>query len=218
MNDILHSAPPAVKPARVYDSSGRRERARAQHAAALDAAHRSFLENGFAATTVASIAEASGVSAATIYKSYGGKTGMLRELCRRALEGSGRVPAERRSNALRSMKDPREVIAGWGRLVAEVSPLISPLLLLLRAAADADQDAATLYEELDAARLARMADNASSLAEMGHLRDGITVADARDILWTSSSPELYDLLVRRRGWSVARYAGFVAAMLADALL
>ena len=96
--------------------------------------------------------------------------------------------------------------------------MISPLHLLLRAASDADDEAAALDAQLDAARLARMADNAAYLADAGALRAGVTVDEARDLLWTCSSPELYDLLVRRRGWSVTRYGRFVAATLANALL
>ncbi|MEO8696394.1 MAG: helix-turn-helix domain-containing protein [Acidimicrobiales bacterium] len=186
--------------------------------ATLDTARAFFLENGFAATTVESIAQAAGVSAATIYKTYGGKAGLVRALCQSALEGAGAVPAEQRSNALRSGDDPRQVIENWGRLVAEVSSRISPLLLLLRSAADADPEAAGLYEEFDEARVARMTDNARYLARAGHLRVGVTMRDARDILWLSASPELYDLLVTRRQWSIAKYSRFVTDTLTKALL
>jgi AcrR family transcriptional regulator len=206
-----------VKRARTYDASGRQERARQQRAATLEAARELFLENGYTATTVESIASAAGVSAATIYKSYGGKAGLVRELCHRALAGAGPVPAEERSNALRAGDDPREVVAGWGRLTAEVSPRVSPLLLLLRAAAQADPEAATLHDELDAARLARMADNARFLTAGGHLRAGVTARDARDVLWLCSSPELYDLLITRRRWSLAKFSGFVASTMSGAL-
>ena len=207
-----------LKRARSYDASGRQDRARQQHAVALDAARALFLAHGYTATTVESIADGAGVSAATIYKSYGGKAGLVRELCRRALEGAGPVPAEERSNALRSGADPRQVIDGWARLTGEVSPSVSPLMLLLRTAAQADPEAAALYDEIDDARLARMADNARFLARSGHLRAGVTERDARDVLWLCSSPELYDLLIVRRRWSRARFGRFVAETMASALL
>src|SRR5690349_13661858 len=72
------------KPERRYDATGRRERARRQHEAPLAAAEGLFFERGYAATTVESIARAAKVSEATIYKSYGGKAGLVRELCARA--------------------------------------------------------------------------------------------------------------------------------------
>ncbi|MEY2458821.1 MAG: hypothetical protein QOG30_651 [Acidimicrobiaceae bacterium] len=207
-----------IKPARSYDASGRQERARQQYAVALDAARALFLAHGYTATTVESIADAAGVSAATIYKSYGGKAGLVRELCRRALEGAGPVSAEARSNALRSGADPRQVIDGWGRLTGEVSPRVSPLMLLLRTAAQADPEAAALYDEIDDARLARMAENARFLARSGHLGAGVTEREARDVLWLCSSPELYELLIVRRRWSRARFSRFVAETMASALL
>ena len=203
---------------RPYDGSNRQARARDQHDRALAEAGRLFAARGYSATTVESIAQAAGVSAATIYKSYGGKAGLVRELCARALLGAGPVPAETRSDALRTIDDPHAVVAGWGALTAEVSPRVSPLLLLLGVAAGSDPDAAALRDELEADRLARMADNASHLARGGHLRTGVTEDDARDVLWMCTSPELYELLVVRRGWTAARFGQHVADTIAGTLL
>ncbi len=203
---------------RRYDASGRRDRARQQHQAALDAAARLFLERGYSATTVESIALAAGVSAATVYKSYGGKVGIVRSLCERALRGDGAEPAEERSDALRSGDDPRSVIAGWGTLAAEVAPRVSPLMLLLRTAAETDSEAATLYAEVADARLGRMAANARYLVDGGHVRPGVTIEEARDVLWMCTSPEFYDLVVRQRGWSPQRYGRLVATTITGSLL
>ncbi len=43
---------------------------------------------------------------------------------------------------------------------------------------------------------------------------GLSVAQATDILWTYSSPEVYDLLVIRSGWNLQQYATFISAGLA----
>jgi len=203
---------------RAYDAGGRQERARQQREAALEHARRLFLDQGYVATTVESIAHAAGVSAATVYKTYGGKAGLVRELCKRALAGEGPVPAEARSDALRAATDARAVIDGWGDLAAEVSPRISPLLLLLRTAGETDREADALHAELDDARLARMTDNARYLVEGAHLRAGITANEARDVLWLCTSPEVYELLVLRRSWSAAKFGAFVADTIAGALL
>ncbi|MEO6629546.1 MAG: helix-turn-helix domain-containing protein [Aquihabitans sp.] len=205
------------KAQRAYDASRRQEQARQQRLATLDHSERLFLERGYVATTVGSIARAAGVSAATIYKTYGGKAGLVRALCNRALTGDGPVPAETRSDALRASTDARSVIDGWGTLTAEVSPRTSPLLLLLRAAAATDGDAAALYSEFDGTRLLRMAENARYLAEGGHLRAGVTAEEARDVLWLCTSPELYELLVVQRGWSTAGFGTFVSGVIAGAL-
>ena len=213
---------PIVQPVntrRPYDTTRRREKARQAHDALLNAAMARFLEHGYLATTVESIAHDAATSTATIYKSYGGKPGLVRALCARALEGAGPTPAEQRSDTLKEAEsDPRRVIEGWGRLTAEVAPRVAPILLLLRDAAGGDPAAADLHDELDRDRLKRMTANARHLIRGGHVRNGISLADARDVLWLYSSPELFDLLVRRRGWSVRRYSRFVAEAMIDALL
>jgi len=203
---------------RAYDASGRQARALRQREATLDWARELFLERGYVVTTVEAIASAAGISAATVYKTYGGKAGLVRELCERALVGAGPTPAHERSDALRANSDPRAVIEGWGKLLAEVSPRFSPLRLLLRTAAAADHEAEVLYDELDRDRLARMAENASFLADGGHLRTGVTVEVARDVLWFCSSAELYELLVVHRGWSADQLGRFAADTMVAALL
>ena len=100
----------SVNKKRPYDASRRQEQARRNRDAIIEAAERRFLGHGYAATTVAAIAADAGVSDHTIYKSFGGKPGLIRALRARALEGHGPVPAERRSDHLHAdHDDPRPV-------------------------------------------------------------------------------------------------------------
>ncbi len=218
MNMSMGAPETKRKTPRSYDASGRQERARRQHDAALDQAQQLFLERGYAATTVESIAQAAGVSTASVYKTYGGKVGLVRELCERALLGHGTVPAEARSDSLRVGDDPRAVVSGWSALASEVSPRISPLVLLLRTAAESDPEAATLYAEISQARLDRMAENARYLADGGHTRPGVTAEEAGDVLWLCTSPEFYDLMVLQRGWLPKRFAQLIADTIIGSLL
>jgi len=210
---------PAVNPRRRYDSSGRRERARQTRGQIIDAARELFLTGGYAATTVAAIAAAARVSVETIYKGFGGKPGLVRAIVERGLAGEGPEPAEQRSDHIRDTEpDPRKILAAWGAFITEIGPRVAPLLTLVRDAAASDPEVAALLDEISAARLERMTINARGLAGAGHLRPGITSRQAADILWTYSSPELYDLLVIRRGWSPDRYGRFVGQALTAALL
>ena len=178
-----------------------------------------FLTDGFAPTTVASIAEEVGVSVDTIYKTFGSKPGLVRAICEAALAGEGPIPAETRSDALQSTElDPRAIIRGFGTLSTEVAPRVAPILLLVRDASTTDQAMANLHSEMDNQRLARMTHNARNLARAGHLRDDITIEWAAEVMWTYSSPELYQLLVVIRGWPVERYGAFVADGIIAALL
>ena len=208
-----------VKSRRHYDSSGRLAQAARSRSAVLDAAERMFLTAGFATTTITAIADAAGVSVETIYKSFGGKPGLVRAIRDRALMGTGPVPAESRSDRMRRLeKDPHQLIARWGSFTSEIAPLVSPILLLVRSAAATDSEMAILLAEMDADRLRRMTTNARHLHTAGYLRAGVTLANAVDILWTYSSPELYELLVLRRGWAIERYGRFIGEAMAGALL
>ena len=59
---------------------------------------------------------------------------------------------------------------------------------------------------------------AQHLRDSGHLRDGVSWQEARDVLWTHNSVELWDLLVRQRGWSTKRYGKWMGRQLVAALL
>ena len=208
-----------VKSGRRYDSSGRLSAAERTRSRVLDLARERFLANGYAATTVAAIAGAAGVSVETIYKSYGGKAGLVRALRDAALRGEEPVPAEQRSDQqAAAAREPEDIIAGWGRLTSEVMPRVAPILLLVRAAAGADDEMAAVRRETEDGRLERMAHNARYLVEGGHVRDGLDLEQVRDVLFAYSSPELYELLVLRQGWPTDDYSRFVADGIAAAVL
>jgi AcrR family transcriptional regulator len=208
-----------VKKRRTYDSRGRKEKAESSRAQILTVARRAFLEKGYAATTIAEIALAADVSPETIYKTFGGKAGLVRAIHERALEGSGPTPAPRRSDDMSDREeDPHVIVKRWGAFIAEVSPLASPVMLLVRAAAESDPALADLVRDIDVQRLERMTANARKLARRGFLREGVSVARAGDIMWAWTAAEIYDLFVLRRGWSPAELGAYVAEMLAAALL
>lgn len=208
-----------VKSRRRYDSSRRQQQALRTREAVLEAARRLFLAGGYAATTIASIAEAADVSVETIYKSYGGKAGLVRAIWEKGLQGTGPIPAEQRSDEMQTLEtDPFMVIRSWGAFITEVAPRVAPILLLVRNAAASDAEMASLLQEVDEARLERMDHNARGLTKRGVLRDGVTREVARDVLWAYSSPELYELMVLRRGWPLDRYGRFVAEGMIAALL
>ena len=208
-----------VKEPRRYNSTRRQEQARLTREAILDAARRRFLDDGFTATTIAAIAGDAGVSVDTIYKTFGGKPGLVREIFDQGLAGQGEVHAETRSDLLHTTElDPHVIMGAIGKLAAEVAPRVAPIMLLIRDAAVADPEMAALKSQLDDQRLERMTHNARNLADAGHLRPGLSIQAAGEIMWTYSSPELYELLVIKRGWSYQRYGAFTAAALAAALL
>jgi AcrR family transcriptional regulator len=208
-----------VKHRRPYDSRRRRQQAHANRQNILETARRLLLDAGYAATTILAIADAAGVSPETIYKAFGGKPGLVRAIWMQSLEGAGPVPAEQRSDAVRAAeRDPRSLIRTWGRFVSEVAPRVAPIVLLIRDAAASDVRMAELLAEVDEQRLRRMETNARTLFERGDLRHDVTLEAARDVMWTYTAPELYELLVIRRGWSAERFGTLAAEQMIAALL
>lgn len=143
----------------------------------------------------------------------------MREIYERGLEGRGDTRAYARSDALSDREsDPRTIMREWGRLTAEVASVVTPIRLLMRHLALTDREIAAVLDSAEAERLARMRHHARFLKARGHLREGVTVSEATDVLWICSSLEIYELLVMRRGWSIARFARYVANFMITALL
>lgn len=207
------------KRSRAYDSRGRQAQARRNRDAILDIARAGFLTHGYAATTMASIAGEAGLSVDTVHKAFGGKAGLVRAIYQRSLAGEGPIAAPQRSDHMQAAEhDPHTIVRHWGTLSTEVAPLVAPVHLLIRDAAATDPEMAALLRDSDRQRRERMRHNARTLADRGHLKPGITLEDATDVMWTYSSPELYELLVVRCGWNLARYGRFLGESMAAALL
>jgi AcrR family transcriptional regulator len=209
----------ANKGRRSYDATGRRERAARHRDAVLERARELFLADGYSSTTVALIAAAAGVSAETVYKSFGGKPGIVRAIFERSLLGSAAEPAERRSDlAQETAVDARSLFRIFGGFSAEVAPLTAPIIGLIRAASAAgDPEMTALLSEVEEKRHVRMRHNAEVLAARGFLGPGVSVMRAADVMWLYTADDVFASLVMRRGWTHEQYGDFIADALAAAL-
>ena len=205
----MDPGPPRVK-GRSYDASRRRAEAARTRARVLDVAKDMLLADGYAATSVAAVARSAGVSPELVYKAFGGKPGLVREMVRLGLLGAGPVPAPDRSDEIAATDiDARSLLRAWTQLATEVSPRTSPIMLLVKTAAATDADLAGLLQQVSAETLERMRLNAERLTRHAGVRGDLTVEQIRDVLWSYVSPELYDVLVNQRGWSIERYRDFL---------
>ncbi len=205
---------------RRYDASGRREKAEASRRAVVAHARTLLLSQGFGSTTIGQVAGAAGVSEEFVYKNFRGKAGLVRAIYLESLLGVGDVPAEQRSDRAQStVDDPRALMRRFGRLVTEVSPLGSPVYLLIReAAASGDPDMTSLLQEVDDARYERMLHNACQVMARGFIRGGLSERDVADVFFTVTSAGLYETLVRKLGWDPERFGEFVTNVLVSNLL
>jgi AcrR family transcriptional regulator len=213
--------PEGVKRSRHYDSSGRQAQARRTRAAVLDAARTAFLDHGYASTTLGTIAEEAGVSVETVYKAFGNKAGLLKAVFDVALVGDDEpVPLAARDMVARINAEPdgAKKLAIYGREYAVRAERAVPVQLLVRDAAASDAGAAGVLDQLKVERLTGMTAFAEHLHQYKVLRKGVSAADARDVLWLFTSPEVYEQLVLERGWSPKRFATWLTQQLTAALV
>lgn len=206
--------------ARRYDNRGRSEAARLARARVIDAAHELLLDRGYARTTIADVAARAGVSAETVYKGFGGKAALVKAVYDVRLAGDDEdVPMARRPavRALLAETDPRRRIERYAALAAELAGRAGPLVAVLLESRGADADLAGFARTVEAERLAGAGAFVTALAEAGGLRAGLEPGRARDAVWALISPELYVLLVLRRGWSGDDYRDWLATALLAAL-
>lgn len=208
-----------VKASRPYDSSRRQQRAAQSRGAVLTAARQQLFSRGFARTTVQSVAAEAGVSVEFVYKNVGPKGALVAAVLDVAVGGDDKPVALAQRDAvsrLRELTLASEVLAGYVQVLVSVQERIAPLLVL--AAQSPDPAATALLTKADTERLAGMTALAEHLHRLGGLRPGLDTGRTRDLLWTWTSPQLYDLLVTRRGWPLPDYGDHVREILVAALL
>jgi AcrR family transcriptional regulator len=209
--------------ARTYDNSARAERAKRTRAQIVQAAQDLLLDGGYSAMTVTSLAAAAGVSPQTVYNAVGGKAAVVKAVYDRMMAGDDAdVPMSERPE-FRGMfaADDRAAFArayaAWVRLLSgRVGPLLGALL-----AHGTDATLVKLVATIEEERYVGTTD------AMTGLRDRIGLPDKYagkagltrliDAVWALNSPDGYDRLVRRRGWTPAAYevwlAGQITALL-----
>jgi len=67
-----------------------------------------------------------------------------------------------------------------------------------------------MRDEIAARRARNMRLVAQDLAGTGELRPGLDVEEIADVVWSMNSAEFYTLLIRERGWTPQRFAGWLA--------
>ena len=183
---------------------------------------RLFLEQGYTATTMSAVAAAAGVSVQTVYKAFGTKPALVKRLYDVTLAGDDEpVPLADRPEvkALYAEPDPRRYLMGYAHLGRLLIERLGPLLRVLSAGArSGDPDLRAFVDTINGERLVGTGMGARHLAELGALRDGLSVERARDAIWTLNSVEVWSLLTEQRGWSAQAYEEWVGRAMADAVL
>jgi AcrR family transcriptional regulator len=210
-----------VKRTRTYNSSRRQDQARQTRAAVLAAASRAFFAQGYSAATVPAIAAAAGVSVETVYKAFGNKAGLLKAVFDVAIVGDDEpIPLQQRDVVARIHAEPdgaKKLQIYCTEYVKRAARAV-PVQLLVREAAASDAGASDVFLQLQRERLTGMTAFANHLRDAKVVRKGVTTAEARDVLWLFTAPEVYERLVIERGWTPKRLGEWLTTQLVAALL
>ena len=195
---------------RSYRSPRREAQAQATRLAVLEAARVLFVEDGYVATSMRSIANRAEVGEQTVYRLFTDKATLLREVILHAVAG-GEVPSVARESELKDRLDGAPdayarlaVVVEWLKQIYERG--LADLEEVVIAAAAADPRVAEL------ARFAaeqRDEDNRWIVTKMlgeTPLPDGIELDDVVDYLDAVENSYVYQRLVNQRGWSPDKYA------------
>jgi AcrR family transcriptional regulator len=191
----------------------RQKQALATRKLIVDTATALFLENGYVATTIDTIAAQAGVAVSTVYAIFTNKRGILREI-RQEWHAESRA-RERYAQASQEEDASRflELIASGARRQWQAS---RTMMAIYSSAAAADPEAAA---ELDAAQNGRRTNLGMYVRDMrASLRADLSPAQATAILLALTRPEVYQELVEYAGWSPDDYEAWIADALKQQLL
>ena len=206
---------------RRYNASRRQAQARQLRLDVVAAARALFIERGFAATTIADVAQAADVSTQFIYAAFGGKRGLLAKVVDWTLVGDDEpIPMAQRPSIL-AVQQERTLTgkcALYARHARMVAARIAQTWQMLRAAADADADARAIYQTGEAQRRTGDGLFVANLRRAGQLRSGLSDEQAADAIWALSPDILWNQLVIQRGWTPDQFELWYAGQLAAAIL
>lgn len=206
---------------RPYHSPRRQEAARETRRLVLEAARQQFVLQGYNGTSLADIATAAGVSIATVKLVAGTKAELLADAIRAVMRRDEPAVPHVEQPWWRQMLQEPDAEALLRRLAAIGTTGLrgqADLFDVLYQAAPSEPELAELDRQGSLGRWQDIRQVAQALADLGALRPGLTPDAAADTIWALASPQVYLLLVRRRGWSPEQWEQWLGDLLIRALV
>jgi AcrR family transcriptional regulator len=205
---------------RPYDGSRRREAARARRHAVVLSARDLFERDGYRATTIAAIATASKVSSEMVYKSFGSKSALAKAVFDLAVAGDDEpVPVRDRPSALAVTTEPearRKIALFVDGLVERLQRSVK-VQIMIRDGRHVDDALIPIWEQVLSEGLTGMEMLGQQLLDTGQLKQNLTLAEIRDVLWNYLAIDHYERLVLVRGWRIVDFQLWLTAAITDAL-
>jgi len=200
-------------PTRTYDASGRQAAAEERRRRVVDVAHELFLREGYGPTSIATIAEAAGVSAPFVYAAFGSKAGILEAVVGVAVAGDheeGLVRDRVEAVSVRQATDLDEWLRLGARFTRAIHQRSAAVAHLTGSVAGSDPAVAELYDRLLAGR---RADLRLTIRRLPGMRDDLDEEELVDTVDALTHWETWWTLVEVGGWTPERYERWLMEVL-----
>jgi AcrR family transcriptional regulator len=205
---------------RAYHSPTREAQTNATRRRVISAAQECFEERGYVATTMRAIAQRAQVSVETVHQTAA-KRDLLLAAFTLAVTGEdsqARLLDRPEPKAIFDDPDPVRRLRGMAGYVVRINTRVMPLWRVFEQAAAADAQVASEYADLITRMHSEIRDALAVLAERGDLRTDRSADELADLLWLLVLPDQYFRLCEQSGWSVERYATWLAESMLDLLM
>jgi AcrR family transcriptional regulator len=203
------------QPKRSYHSPARERQAEESRQRILEAARTLFTQQGYAKTTIDTIAKIAGLSPKTVTAIFGSKQGILAVLVHPSTVGAR---YRQLIGQLKLSPDPREQLGIVAQIARQLNQALSPEFNLLRGAATVAPELAELAQQVESRRKMNQEHLINSLEEQSALRQHLQHKEALDEIWALTSYDLYRLFVIECNWTLEQYEAWLTTVLHQRLL
>jgi len=198
----------------------RRDSAKATHWRIVKAAYELFRDQGYAATTMAQVAERAGVAVQTVYFGFHTKPALLSRAYDFAVLGEEEPQPPQSQAWYRAMEAEPDIARALGNVaagIASVEQRVLPITLAARIASDADPETRRVMETHEQWRAEGFRGMLEVLRAKAPLRPGVRVEEATDALLFFLGSDAYRFLVRERQWTFDAWVDWTTGVLAEQL-
>lgn len=204
-----------IKFRRKYVARRRAETAEDTRRRVLEAARRQFSRRGIDKVTIAEVAAKANVGVSTVYALFKSKDGLLQAIMQAALFGAETRAAQA---IMDGVEDAAELIVLTAKVARAIYESEGKALGLMRGASAFSPTLRRIESRFETLRLDMQTDRVKALFAQRKAKPGLTIDEARRLLWMYTSRDIYRMLVQDGGWSVERYEQWLAEAIRSALL
>jgi AcrR family transcriptional regulator len=200
---------------RKYSSKRRADAAEARRSRILECAKELIGSQGIDQVSIAEIAAASAVAQSTVYAAFKSKEGILQALMEQSIFGGRFRTAQR---LLEGVVDPVQLVLLTSKVARAIYESERKELGMLRQISGFSPLLRQVEQKFEDLRFEMQKERIELLFAAGKSRLGLSLDEARRIMWMYTSRDVYRMLVIEGGWTKRRYEDWLADMLLYSLV